>query len=228
PRPPEALDYSRRPELEAARRRVEAAKAAVRAARAGYLPRLSAVGRVDYDRGFELDGEAVSYTAGVSLEWSPWDGGRTRARVEQALAELEAAREQERRTRLAVSLEVEQARLRLEEAERRLEVTERAVTKALESARLTRERFEEGLAISTQLIDAEAALTGARFRRAEALADRRTAIVALRRAVGLAPVELEAKTAETAAAPSGPQRAAAAQELPAPALAIAGTQGEDR
>ncbi|RMF23405.1 MAG: TolC family protein [Deltaproteobacteria bacterium] len=185
PAVPQDDDYSRRPELIAVGLRVEAARAALKQAESGYLPRVSAFGSADYDRGWELGGGAWSYTAGVSMEWSLWDGNRTASRVAEARAALEAARQEERRLRLAIDLEVEQARLRLNEANERLAVTEKAVAKARESAELTRSRFEEGLAISTQLIDAEAALTQARVRRAEAVADRRIAIGALRQALGL-------------------------------------------
>jgi outer membrane protein TolC len=50
---------------------------------------------------------------------------------------------------------------------------------------LTRARFEQGLALATQLIDAETALTAVRARRAEAEADQRIAVAALRKALGL-------------------------------------------
>ncbi len=182
---PQHDDYSKRPELVAVRLRVEAARAALRQAESGYLPRVNAFGSADYDRGWELGGGAWSYTAGLSMEWNLWDGNRTGSRVAQAQAALESARQEERRLRLAIDLQVQQARLRLNEANERLAVTEKAVDKARESAELTRNRFEEGLAISTQLIDAEAALTQARVRRAEAVADRRIAIGALRQALGL-------------------------------------------
>ncbi|HPU54870.1 MAG TPA: TolC family protein, partial [Verrucomicrobiota bacterium] len=86
--------------------------------------------------------------------------------------------------RLAIGFEVEQARLQLKEASERLAVTEAAVAQAQESVDLTRSRFEQGLMTSAQLIDAETALIAARVRRAEAEADRRIAIAALRKALG--------------------------------------------
>ncbi len=182
---PPTDDFAKRPELTAANKRFEAAQALVRAAKSGYLPQVDAFGSVDHDRGWELDSGAWSYTAGVTMQWNLWDGNRTRTRVDQARAELETAREQKRRVYLAVDLEVEQARIRVNDASQRLSVTEKAVAQATESAALTRSRFEQGLAISSQLIDAEAALTTASVRRAEALADRRIAIAALRSALGL-------------------------------------------
>ena len=119
------------------------------------------------------------------MRWDLWDGNLTRARVAEAAAQLDAAREQMRKVLLAIDLEAEQAGIRLGEARERLAVTEKVVARAQESAELTRSLFEQGLAISTQLIDAEAALVAARVRRAEAEADRHIAVAALRKALGL-------------------------------------------
>lgn len=180
-----------RPELAALEQHERAADAAVRGARGGYLPRLSAFGSADYDRGWETDGEGGSYAAGAVLQWNLWDGRETRAKVAAALAELEAVQEQARKARLAIDLEIEQARLSLKEADERLAVTGTVIAQAAESVTLTRARFEQGLALATQLIDAETALTAARVRRAEAEADRRIAVAALRKALGLPQLETQ-------------------------------------
>jgi outer membrane protein TolC len=182
---PAGSDFTRRPELAAIREQQRAADARVRQARSGYLPRLSAFGSLDYDYGWRTEGDGESYMAGVMVQWDWWDGKLTHGRVQEARANLDMAREEEQKLRLAIDLEVEQARLQLKEAAERLAVTEAAVAQAQESAELTRSRFEQGLALSTQLIDAETALTGARVRRAEAEADQRIAIAALRKALGL-------------------------------------------
>ncbi len=181
----EAADFSARPELTAVRHHIAAAEAQTRAARGGYLPRLAAFGSVDHDRGWKLDGEGTSYTAGVLLQWNLFDGRLTRGKVAEARARWDMALETERKLRLGLGLEVEQARLNLREAEERLAVTAKAVTQAEESVKLTRDRFEQGLALTLQLLDAETALTLARVRRAEAETDQRIAIAALRRALGL-------------------------------------------
>ncbi len=188
---PDSGDFSGRPELNALRQREQAAQAQVRAARSGYIPRLSAFGSLDYDRGLRMDGDGKSYTAGVLLQWDLWDGQLTRAKVREASANLDQAREGQRKLRLGLDLELAQARLNLKDAEARLVVTEQAVAQAAESEQLTRARFEQGLALATQLIDSETALTGARVRRAEAEADQRIAVAAVRKALGLP--QLEAK-----------------------------------
>jgi outer membrane protein TolC len=183
--PPESGDFSRRAELAAAHQRERAAEEQVRAAKSGYLPRVNAFGSLDYDYGTKLDHEGGSYTAGVLFQWDLWDGRLSRAKVRQADANLQSAREEQRKVRLALDYEVAEAKLELNAAKQRLEVTEQAVTQAAESAGLTRARFEQGMALATQLIDAETALVGARVRRAEAEADERIAVAALRKALAL-------------------------------------------
>lgn len=178
-----------RPELKAIASQQQAAEANVRQAKSGYLPRVDAFGQVDHDSGWKFDGSGKSYAVGVMAQWDLWDGQATRGRVSEARAILEQLREEERKLRLALELEAEHARLNLIEADERLAVTEQTIKQAKESLNLTQSRFEQGLALSTQLIDAETALTAARMRRAEAEADRRIAVAAIRKAYGLSQLE---------------------------------------
>jgi outer membrane protein TolC len=182
---PNSGDFSQRPELAAARERASAAQAQVRGSKNGYQPRVSAFGSLDYDYGWVTGGDGKSYTAGVMAQWDLWDGFSTRAKVREAKANLESAREEQRKLRLALDFEVEQARLNLNAAAERLAVSSKTVEQAAESASLTRNRFEQGLALSTQLIDSETALVAARVRRAEAESDQRIAVAALRKALAL-------------------------------------------
>jgi outer membrane protein TolC len=119
------------------------------------------------------------------LQWDLWDGFSSRAKTREANANLESAREEQRKLRLALDFELEQAKLGLDTANERLAVTEKSVEQAEESAKLTRGRFEQGLAISTQLIDTETALVAARVRRAESESDQHIAVAALRKALAL-------------------------------------------
>jgi outer membrane protein TolC len=184
-RAPNSGDFSQRPELAAARERERAAQAQVHGTRSGYLPRVSAFGSLDHDYGWVTGGDGNSYTAGVMAQWDLWDGFSTRAKTHEAQANLESAREEQRKLRLALDFEVEQAQLDLKAANERLAVTGKSVEQAEESASLTRNRFEQGLALSTQLIDSETALVAARVRRAEAESDQCIAIAALRKALAL-------------------------------------------
>ncbi|SPE60046.1 Outer membrane efflux protein [Verrucomicrobia bacterium] len=181
----EAGESSRRPELAAAAERERAAKAQVRAAKSGYQPRVNAFGSLEHDYGWVTGGNGNSYTAGLMVQWDLWDGFLTRAKTREAQANLESAREEQRKLRLALSFEADRARLDLSAATQRLSVTEELIQQAEESAKMSRDRFEQGLALTTQLIDAETALVAARVRRAEAESDQRIAIAGLRKALGL-------------------------------------------
>jgi len=189
---PDSGDFSGRPELAAARHRERAAQEQVSAAKGSYLPRVNAFGSMDYDYGWKYQVGGGSYTAGALLQWDLWDGKLTRAKVQEARANLESAREEERKLGLALDLEVERARLDLSAANERLSVTKQAVAQAAESESLTRARFEQELALSTELIDAETALLAARVRRAEAEADRQIAIAAVRKALALPQLDSQA------------------------------------
>ncbi len=191
---PGSSDYSQRPELTAAREREHASQAEVRGAKSGYLPRLSAYGSLDYNYGWTYNHDGESFSAGVMAQWDLWDGNETRAKVREAKANLESSREEQRKLRLALNLEVEQAQLNLKAANERLLVTDKMVAQASESTELTKSRFKQGLTLSTQLIDAETALVSARVRRAEAEADQRIAVAAVRKALALPQLNTQTTT----------------------------------
>ncbi len=193
-RAPDSGDFSGRPELTAAGHRERAAQEQVTAAKGSYLPRVSAFGSLDYDYGWKYENGGGSYTAGAFMQWDVWDGKLTRAKVREANANLESSREERRKLRLALDLEIAQARLELKAANERLSVTDQAVAQATESASLTRARFEQDLALPKDTIDAETALVAARVRRAEAEADRQIATAAVRKALALPQLESEAKS----------------------------------
>jgi outer membrane protein len=182
---PSSSQIINRPEILMAESIAQAAAARIRQASSGWKPSVNAFGSAEHNRGGQFDGQGTNYTVGVMAHWDVWDGHLTRGRVNQAEAELTAAQENVRRQRLAVTLEVQQARSSLSESIERLAVSAKSVQLAEESVKLTRERFESGLALAAQLIDAETALTAARVRRAEAETDRRVAVAALRRALGM-------------------------------------------
>lgn len=182
---PPAGDSPGRPELAAASEREAAAEAMLRGAQSGYQPRVSAFGSLGHDYGWATDGHGNNYTAGIVLQWDLWDGLLTRGKSREASANLAAERQARRKLRLAIDFEIEEARLNLDAATQELAVAGKSVEEAEESAKLTRDRFEQGLAIPSRLIDSETALTTARVRHAEAQADERIAIAALRKALAL-------------------------------------------
>jgi outer membrane protein TolC len=185
---PATRDFSQRPELIGLQARRRAAEAMLEAARGGQRPTVNAFASYQYDQGWKLNRHGDSWTAGVSVDLNLFDGGRTSGRMRQSSAELTQVKEMLRKATLGIGLEVEQARLAHLDAVERVAVTARVVEQAEESAALSRARFEKEALLTADLIGAESRLIEARLRRTVALADERSSLVDLRRALGLDPL----------------------------------------
>lgn len=182
---PSAAQPSVRPEVQARYAFADAAKLEHRAAKAGYLPSVNAFASADYYKGWEFDGSNNSWTAGVALNWSLFDGFLTRSIVREKRARMSAAQEYARMTELQASVELTSASNTLKESTGRVAVMQRAVTLATEAATLTRQRFDQGLVLTSNVIDAENNLVQAEVGLAQAKADKLFATAALRRALSL-------------------------------------------
>jgi outer membrane protein TolC len=176
---------ARWPQLEAVDARVQAAGEAVRIARAGRLPEVGAYAGVDENKSWRRDGSGESWSAGISMTMTLFDGRETGSRIAQAQAVLDEAREMRRKVDLALQLRLQRARIRHEVAESQLDVSRRQVAQAEESARLSRERFSAGALLSAELIGVESRLAEARVQLAQTIAAERVALAELRLALGL-------------------------------------------
>ncbi len=125
-----------------------------------------------------------SWSVGVSLTLTAFDGGRTAAAAAQARAQAESVRRQledaERRVRLEVTSRV----LDLGAARSGVAVAERNLEAAGENVRVSRDRYREGLVPSSELLDAETALLLAGLDRTSAATALQLARAHLKRAVG--------------------------------------------
>jgi outer membrane protein TolC len=182
---PSPTAQATRPEVRAKTALAEAARSEYRAAWAGYLPSIAAFASADYYKGWEFDGSNNSWTAGLTLNWSLFDGFFTSSSVKEKRARMTAAQEGARLAQLQTSVELTSARNSLEEATERVAVMQRAVELATEGATLTRQRFDQGLVLTSHVIDAENNLVQAEVGLARAKADRLYATAALRRALSL-------------------------------------------
>lgn len=183
---PVERDVGHRPELAGIAALVKAQEAHIRQAKAGSLPTADAFGSYQADKGTELDaGSGNSWTAGIRLQYTLYNGQQTEAAVTRAEAQWRMAKEQQRKMEMDCNLQMERAVLALRQEEERLKVTGTMVTAAAESARLARLRFKEGVLLASELIDAENRLTDAQLSHTQATAARKTAIADLRWALGL-------------------------------------------
>lgn len=149
-----------------------------------YWPQLAFQGAIEADRQ-NFSGRGGSYWfTGVTLHWSLWNGGETRARVKQARFAEARAEALQRRSDSAIHLEVRKAYFDLQAAAKRVEVSSAASAEAEEENRIIQNRHQAGLTTITELLRSETALASARNRYLAAVYDCRVAAAALEHAAG--------------------------------------------
>ncbi len=173
-----------RPEMRQADLAQRLARTQQQIARAAWWPQVAFQGIVEADtQNFFGRGGANWYTA-VTLRWNLWNGGETKARVEQARFAESRADALRKRADSAVHLEVRKAYLDLRAAAQRVEVASAAAAEAEEAHRIIQNRHQAGLITVTELLRSEVALAAARTRRLAAVYDHRIAGAALEHAAG--------------------------------------------
>lgn len=182
--PPPTLDITRRQLYRQIEAQEEQARAQLQVAAGGKKPTVDAFGNYEVEYGPELDGDGNSWTAGIKMNYTLFDGHSTDAAIAAAQAKVREITAKKKRLALNLNLELERARLNLDKAGRRLAVTQKAEEAAAEAARLSRIQFKEGTVLASDLIDYEVSLSEARARRLTANAEKIVALANLRRAAG--------------------------------------------
>ncbi|HXH11836.1 MAG TPA: TolC family protein [Alphaproteobacteria bacterium] len=173
----------RRPEVARLRKERVIGEERLRLARAEYLPTLNVVAAYDLDSQ-NFSRLEDSWQVGVALHLNLFDGFATAAKVRQAGHNLEEIKALERRLALDIQLEAKEAFLSVQEARDRIRVAAKSVRQAEESLRIIETRYRGEIALVTELIDAQVALTGARTRLVTARFAEQIALARLRRAIG--------------------------------------------
>lgn len=157
-----ATAHERRADLQALEARRRQADAGLRTAKSGRLPEIGAHAAYEISDDVPFGAAGSNWTVGVGARWTAFDGFETRARVARAQAEsarlaaLREARVQQ------IRLEVRSALAGVEAAAERWTTAAGAQRQAEEALRIVRDRYGEGMALSVELLAAEAALTRAR------------------------------------------------------------------
>jgi len=183
----EAAD--RHPEIRAAARQREAGEAEVRAAYGSYWPQVSLSYMYDWARFRDrnMPGEVRGgYSAGIVVTLPIFDGFMRENAVKTAKARRDRAVQAEGLARQQIAKEVNQAALMLAAAQKSVEASRKGLEQAEEESRVIRERFESGRGIQLEILDAQVALTRARFNAVNALAEYQSALAMWLRATGRA------------------------------------------
>ena len=180
--------YAKRPEVHSAETAIALGKKNVRLQRTAILPSLSAHAEYDYSfRAAGLSGSNLSWIALMDLKLPVWDGGVTKAKVDQANADVQTSTQNLDKVKLGVGLEVKSAALVLQEGIERVATTAENVAMAEEALRLATVRYNGGISTMVEVTDSESALTQAKVDFVNARYDYVLGIAGLQRATGAQP-----------------------------------------
>ena len=172
-----------RPEVIAAQARLGAAQAGVTAAWGQHLPTISASG------GYTWNGYAFPllnrWSAGLTFSLPIFQGWALDASVELAEANSQIAQSSLDVLTEGVLLEVEQQWLAIREASERAVATAKLVQESQENLNLVERQYAAGVATSLDESDARLTLANSEITDITARYDYRTAVIRLRRAMGL-------------------------------------------
>lgn len=175
------------PEVRSAVKQREAVEAEVRAAYGNYFPQVALSSMYDWlvtkDRAMPGT-NSEGYSVGVVVTLPLFDGFNRENALRTAKSRLERAVEAEGIARQQIAKDVHQAALMLAAAEKAVDASRAGVAQAEEEYRVVGERFASGRGLQVEILDAQVALTRARFNAVNALADHRSAAAMWLRATG--------------------------------------------
>lgn len=152
---------TRRPEIIALDKQITAAEAEVTAARAERRPVLSAQANTQWGPAQDNWSPQPSWTAGLTLSWSLYDGGRSAADVRAAKAGVMAAEAQRDALLVQLTSELDAARQQIVAHRANVAASNEAVTAARAQLKLADARYTQGLGSQIELADAQTAVTTA-------------------------------------------------------------------
>ena len=158
-------------------------------ARSATHPQASLLANYEYaspnQKIFPLSGEwRDTWTVGVGVSITAFDGGRTSAATARARAQAEAVGHQLADLEQRVRFEVTSRTLDLETARASVAVAARSVEAARENVRVSQDRYQAGVNPSSDLLDAETRLLRAGLEETLARTQLRLAHATLERARG--------------------------------------------
>jgi outer membrane protein len=136
------------------------------------------------------------WSAGITATWDIWDGGNTRAVIDEKRLELEKANEDFEELRRSVRAEIRAAYLDMRHARDRVGANTDNVALAEKALAIARERHRSGLATYLEYTDANVALNRARLSYLAAVHDHMSAVARLEYVTGSIPPAVAARLEE--------------------------------
>lgn len=173
-----------RPELVQFDKQIAAAEASFDAARAGRRPTLSATAQTAWGPDSNDWSPEPTWTAGLSLSWDLFDGGRAAAEKRIARANVVSAEAERDALLVALTSQLELARSQIAANRVNVSASAEAVTAARAQLKLAEARYTQGLGSQIELADAQTAITTAEGNLVQAEWQLAEAWTQLRRAIG--------------------------------------------
>lgn len=186
---PKCVDdaYTRRPEIKSAQSSIALSKMNVTLQETGQAPQLIITAGPSYNFNpsgtVSKDSWQIMATASISL----WDGGLTKARVNQAKASAKNSVSALDLAKITVATEVRRAALNMQEAALRTQTTAHSVSLAEDALSIANDRYDAGIAVLVEVTNAQTQLTQARFNNVNAQYDYAIALAQLQKATAAQP-----------------------------------------
>lgn len=180
-----AYAFANRKELKVDEYTLQQKELSLKVAKAGYGPTANLSVSTDWDKRFLPDGDNYDITVGVGVQWNAFDSGVTRGKVDEAKVAIESARMTVNKDKNDIELAVRKDYNSMREAEKRFVSTQDAVRQAEEDYFIASERYKAGEGIMLDIIDAQVALSTARWNYVSAQYDYARYKIALENDIGL-------------------------------------------
>jgi outer membrane protein TolC len=174
---------AQRPEIAQAQAAIQAGVAAVDLAAAGLRPNIAITGGPSTVTN-DLSNTPISWQGMITLTQAIFDGGLTRAKIEQARQQLNLARVQLAQTQQTVEEQVRAAYLNLQQAAESLTSAQAGFTAAQEALRIANVRFAAGVGTQLDVVTAIQNLAAADAAVVQAVYQYNLALAQIDQAVG--------------------------------------------
>jgi outer membrane protein TolC len=201
------LAERQRPELLALQTAILQAEQGARLARSGLYPRASVVGSY-YWEGKDFLARENDFAnehngiIGVRVDWNWFEGGKTRAAVNEWAHRRQALEQQRRNFLRRLYVQVEDAAEQIEVSRRNWETARAALKQAAENERMTVAQYREQVAVFSEVLDARVYLSQAEVNHHQGLYGFQLAWADLERAIG-GPLAPHVVTGSAAVGPPG-------------------------
>jgi multidrug efflux system outer membrane protein len=177
----------RRPDIQAAERRLASATALIGVAEGDWFPRVSFTGEIGFAASSTDrigDAATATYGFGPSIQWAALDMGRVQARIGQAKAGEQAALAQYEQTVLRALEETENALVSYRETRHQLDYLGASARASNRATELAHKRFEGGATDFLDVLDSERSQLEVEANLARARTSAATGLIALYKALG--------------------------------------------